>query len=178
MDTHDLRDVCARRLRELDVPVTVPFHAEQWCAAFARKRDRPILIRPVAAGCEGFACGVWVATGTADIILVERATTPQHQDHIIAHELGHMVFDHYGDLAATSDLLGTLLPHLDPALVRRVLGRNAYTAVEEREAEVFASVLMMGAPAVDASRPGAADPDIEQVNRFASALEPGGAWYG
>jgi hypothetical protein len=183
MGSQNLRQVCAQRLRELGVPVPVPFHAEQWCAALARKRGRPILIQRLAAGYEGFACGVWVATETTDMILVEQAATPQHQEHIIAHELGHMAFDHYGDVETTSELLGTLLPHLNPALVRRVLGRNAYTAREEQEAEVFASMLMIDAPRGTAQKAGAAGSgaggrDVDEVDRFASALEPGGVWHG
>lgn len=173
--SRDLRAACRRRVRELGVAVPSPFRAVDYCAALARHRDRPIVVRLVTAGGAGYACGVWLATPTLDIILVEKAASPEHQDHIIAHELGHMAFDHYGALEPQHGALSVLVPSLDPALVQRVLGRNAYTAQEEQEAEVFASVLM-----TMARRPanGAGSAGMEQVDRFASALEPDGRWHG
>jgi len=174
MGSQDLRRVCEQRVRELELPVSSPFRPEQWCEALAQRRGKPITIALISSGRDGYACGVWVATAAMDIILVEKAATPQHQDHIIAHELGHMVFDHYGVVEPSHALLSELLPNLNPTLVQRVLGRNAYTEREEQEAEVFASVLMIGVPRTDAVG-GVAE---EQVSRFASALEPGGQWHG
>ncbi len=124
----------------------------------------------------GAACGIWVATEATDIILVEKAASVAHQDHIIAHELGHMAFDHYGTLAMSASQLGELLPNLAPALVRRVLGRNAYKAREEQEAEVFASVVMSRLAWEGRAGATGDGPEDGEVNRFASALEPDGMW--
>src|SRR5262245_12069232 len=133
----ELRRTCQQLLHGLGVPVVPPFRMAEFCAALAVRRGRPIVVQPVTVGGEGHACGLWVATGTADVILVEKAATPGHQDHIIAHELGHMAFDHYGNLEPGPGALADWLPNLSPALIERVLGRNAYSAREELEAEVF-----------------------------------------
>jgi hypothetical protein len=59
-----------------------------------------------------------------------------------------------------------LLPSLDPAMVRRVLGRAGYTSVEEREAEFFASML--------GQHTGLAQRGDSVADRLRSALEDGG----
>jgi hypothetical protein len=171
-----LRRRCEARLRELEPPSAPGLSVSGFCDHLAARRGRGIIVRSMPSVGEGFACGLWVATDDADIVLVERGTTVQHQDHIVAHELGHICFDHYGTLHPTSHELGRLMPNLDPALVRRVLGRTSYTSREESEAEVFASVLMTYTTA-GARLPGPAGSDAGQpVHRFASALEPDGVW--
>ncbi|OLF10814.1 ImmA/IrrE family metallo-endopeptidase [Actinophytocola xanthii] len=82
-------------------------------------------------------CGLWLGTASADFIFYEAHTSSAHQDHIILHELGH-VLCHEHDGSLDEDLLRTLFPALSPALVHQALGRTRYSAVEEQEAEVFA----------------------------------------
>jgi hypothetical protein len=170
----ELRKACEARLRALDLPISAPVDPAGFCAQLARRRGRPIVISALPAMGAGHACGLWVVTGDRDIILVEQATSRRHQDHIIAHELGHLIFDHYAELDSRHAFLADLLPDLTPALVERVLGRSAYTARQEQEAEVFASVLMTWAPAATTTPVDAPD----SVTRFASALEPDGVWRG
>ncbi|MFE5857822.1 hypothetical protein ACFQ61_31985 [Streptomyces sp. NPDC056500] len=86
-------------------------------------------------------CGLWIATDAADIVFYEQETTPSHQEHIVLHELSHVLCDHYPvsmNLAAQAE---ELLPSLDPALVQRVLGRAGYSTDEEREAEMLATLI-------------------------------------
>jgi hypothetical protein len=112
----------------------VPFDASELCAAVAARRGRPIRLVPMD-GLTG-VCGLWVATATTDLIFYERVTTPPHQEHIILHELSHVLCDHQ----RAPDMAG-LLPDLDPEMVHRVLGRAGYTSEEEREAELLASLI-------------------------------------
>ena len=130
-----LRKRCAALVR--DLPMPVPFDAPALCAAVAERRGRPIRLVPMA-GLTG-VCGLWVATATTDLIFYEQVTTPPHREHIILHELSHVLCDH------PSSSLGTqveeLLPSLDPEMVQRVLGRAGYTSEEEREAELLASLI-------------------------------------
>jgi hypothetical protein len=128
-----LRKRCEARLR--DLPLPVPFDARALCAQVARRRGRPIRLLPLA-GLTG-VCGLWIATDTTDLIFYEQVTTPPHQEHIILHELSHLLCDHY---SAAPDA-ATLLPSLDPEVVRRVLGRAGYSTDEEREAELLASLI-------------------------------------
>lgn len=86
-------------------------------------------------------CGLWIATGTTDLIFHESATTPPHREHIILHELAHVLCDHYPASLDAVERAAVLLPDLDSALVRRVLGRAGYSTAGEREAEVLASLI-------------------------------------
>ncbi|MFZ2510316.1 MAG: hypothetical protein WAW85_04405 [Gordonia sp. (in: high G+C Gram-positive bacteria)] len=78
-------------------------------------------------------------------------TTDYHIDHIVGHELGHILLDHrrtpaFGDdHARKNDLCRQAMPDLDPETVRAVLGRVNCDSDQEREAETFASLLMIAA---------------------------------
>jgi hypothetical protein len=101
--------------------------------------------------------GMWVATDTMDLILYEQTTTPPHQDHIILHELSHLLCDHFRGKMPEADHMRALLPNLDPAMVRRVLGRTGYSADEEREAELLATLIAQrAAKGADVPRTGTA----------------------
>ena len=132
-----LRRRCLARLR--DLPLPAPFDVHELCARVAARRGRPIRLLPVA-GLTG-VCGLWIATDTTDLICYERDTTRPHQDHIILHELSHVLCDHYPVTLPGEDRTSALFPDLDPAMVRAVLGRAGYAAEEEREAETLASLI-------------------------------------
>jgi len=132
-----LRRRCAALVR--DLPMPVPFDARTLCEQVAAQRGRPIRLMPME-GLSG-VCGVWVATATSDLIFYEQVTTPPHQEHIILHELGHLLCDHHRSPDALGLPVEQLLPSLDPELVQRVLGRAGYTSEEEREAELLASMI-------------------------------------
>jgi hypothetical protein len=118
----------------------VPFDAHELCAMVAARRGRPIRLVPMD-GLTG-VCGLWVATASTDLIFYERVTTPPHQEHIILHELSHVLCDHQrAASAALGSQVEELLPNLDPEMVHRVLGRAGYTSEEEREAELLASLI-------------------------------------
>lgn len=105
------------------------------CDQVAERRGRPIKLIPTA-DITG-VCGLWIATDTTDLICYESDTTRPHQDHIILHELSHVLCEHYPVSLPPTELL----PDLDPAMVRTVLGRAGYTTDEEREAETLASLI-------------------------------------
>jgi IrrE N-terminal-like domain len=128
-----LRKRCEERLR--DLPIPVPFDARAFTDELAAGR-RPIRLVPMS-GLTG-VCGMWVATDTTDLIFYEQDTTPPHQEHIILHELSHLICDHYPPAAVEAQ---HLLPNLDAEMVRRVLGRAGYSTEEEREAELLATLI-------------------------------------
>ena len=68
-------------------------------------------------------------------------TTALHQRHIVLHELGHLISNHDAPPAMTDATSQVLLPHLDPSMVRRMLGRTYYSVVEEQQAELVASLV-------------------------------------
>ena len=182
----DLRQVCETKLEQLGVPMPAPFSARAYCEQLALRRRRPIKIEIAASMAEGHACGLWIETADHDVILLDRATTPQHQDHILGHEIGHIVFDHYknrnngiggtGDAGDFRPDVAALLPNLSPELIRRILGRTTYSTAEEREAEVFASVLIGRGAHIPSARRGP-DGDDTVLARYATAVDPGATWH-
>ncbi|TMR29446.1 hypothetical protein ETD85_32465 [Nonomuraea zeae] len=132
-----LRRSCEARLDKLPLPQ--PFTAEALCAQVAAQRGRPIRLVPMARGAG--VCGMWVSAGDCDLIFYEQATTSPHQQHIILHELSHLMCDHYPAGLPHPDQWRHLLPDLDPQMVHRVLGRTTYSAIEEQEAELLASLI-------------------------------------
>nr|WP_296064373.1 hypothetical protein [uncultured Actinoplanes sp.] len=135
-----LRRRCEARLRGLRIPS--PFDLDAFCDEVAARRGRP-LVRQAVPGLSAEApCGLWVGTGRADHVFYDPGTSPLHAEHIVLHELAHILSGHSGRDAG----LARLFPDLDPATVRRVLGRVSYTTAQEREAEMMAS-LIRGRPA-------------------------------
>ncbi|MGK5545120.1 toxin [Streptomyces sp. URMC 127] len=112
------------------------------CEHLSRRRNRPLHLAPVIMGAS-YPCGMWVALDTADIVIFEANTSRLHQDHIIAHELAHMICNHRGETgpAGTSGL-STMFSYLDPERVREALGRTSYSTEEEQEAEIMASLIL------------------------------------
>lgn len=140
-DLRAVRERCAARLHTLPVPV--PFDLHAFCAALAAQRRRPLRLEPFppTASARG-STGVWFAEATADIIFYEQQTSLLHQEHIILHELSHMLCGHPPRVEAAASLQATVLPHIRLDLIEGALHRAAYSTAEEREAEIFASLLL------------------------------------
>jgi hypothetical protein len=134
-----LRQRCEARVRDLDIPV--PFDAAELCRRLACGSGRAIRLVPLDLPPDG-PCGVWVSTAATEYIVYERRTSPLHQEHIILHEVGHLLCRHEATPLVGDSAARLLFPHLDPGIVRRVLGRTHYTAVEEQEAELIASMIL------------------------------------
>jgi len=140
MGLRQLRRECAARVRQLDVPV--PFDSHQLCRQLAQARGRPIHLLAMALDLEG-PCGLWIAADRADYILYERRTSRLHQEHIIAHEIGHLLCDHEPVSALDDATTSMLMPSLDPRMVRRILRRRSgYPVPQEQQAEMIASLLL------------------------------------
>jgi hypothetical protein len=139
MSTRQIRRRCWELVRALDVPS--PFDVQQFCAGLAASRGRPIDLRPMAMPPDS-PCGVWVSTADRDYIFYEERTTGLHREHIIMHEIGHLLADHGNEAVLTLTESHLLLPHLDSAFVSRVLNRTDYSVDEERTAETVASMIL------------------------------------
>ncbi|MFF9409863.1 hypothetical protein ACF1B0_30720 [Streptomyces anandii] len=85
--------------------------------------------------------GVWIATRASDYIIYQRETTKPHQDHIILHEVGHILAGHHSD-EGDEDLLNLMLPDIAPQAIRRALRRTSYDQEHEREAELVATIIL------------------------------------
>ncbi|MFF4579474.1 hypothetical protein ACFY15_13855 [Streptomyces sp. NPDC001373] len=130
-------------------------------AYLSAQRGRPIHLIPTAFP-ERHLFGIWLKTDDFDIIAFEKAASASHKEHIIAHELAHIAFDHKGSLqldqadpgapepdgaqevreAGEVGEAGPLFSDVDPEAVRGVLMRSRYSDDEEQEAETMASLIL------------------------------------
>jgi hypothetical protein len=168
MDLRRLRRRCAARLRELDLPV--PFDVRAFCEALGARRGRPIRLCPLT-GPAG-PCGLWAVGTEADFIFYEQATSPLHQQHIILHEVSHLLCGHQPTRVSDEEGSRLFFPHLDVEMVNRVLGRAAYSAEEEREAELLATLILERAARGGFTNAGPAAPEVAALlDRLEAALE-------
>lgn len=170
MNDWQLRRIYRRRLSGLQLER--PFNIDELCAEVGRIRGIPIALVPTSTHPRG-PHGYWVTTSDQNYILFERDTSPLHQQHIIAHELGHIVSEHSGSAASNNELHELLMPHLSEAVVKRVLGRSAYSREEERQAEILASLLLRFGAWADAPRRRPMDTELTRaVDDIEAALQP------
>ena len=94
----------------VDVAVPDPFDIELFCDRLALARQRPVVLAPFSANQPGMPCGLWFGLPTADLIFYEQATTPVHRDHLVLHEIGHMLQNHTGQREVLVPFLTRFLP--------------------------------------------------------------------
>ncbi|MFI5932043.1 hypothetical protein [Actinoplanes sp. NPDC051494] len=168
MGERALRRKCEGILDDLDAGGHLDIR--ELCDLVSRRQGRPIHLVAESLP-ESGPCGLTVRTAAFDAIFYEKDTSPLHQNHIIGHELGHLVCGHLCGPVVDAEASRVLLPNLDPGLVRAVLGRTNYTAVEEREAEMIAS-LILRRTTMHVAPPTPADPAFSDVlDRLAHTLE-------
>jgi hypothetical protein len=158
MDEKAIRRRCEARLRELSLPT--PFDLDTFIASVAARRGRPIA--RYALPLMGGLPGLWLTMPTGDLIYYEERTSPLHQQHIILHELCHILLGHRGiHPVAIGDLTLAEL---------RALRTDHYTRDEEHEAETLATLI--GYRVQRACAGGApADPHIAGALRLLDSLE-------
>ncbi|MDF3290166.1 hypothetical protein [Streptomyces silvisoli] len=140
----DLQRRIRQELRDLDVQP--PLRVEALCEALGEKRGRPIELRAYPLPKPG-PSGLWLETPTADLIIYQQETTKLHQDHIILHEIGHILANHRSDDRVAE--WNAVIPGLTPSAVRRALGRCTYDDAQEQEAELVATIILQWASVLD-----------------------------
>ena len=137
MDLRTVRKRCETTLKSVTIPD--PFEVREFADVVSRRRGRPLhlLAKQTSLG----PCGVWLSMPTADYVFYEPNTSALHRDHIVLHELGHLLREHEPSESMDEAVLRELFPGLAVDVVKRVLGRTSYSAVEEQEAEMIASIV-------------------------------------
>lgn len=172
---------CARARRRhsrqllagLDLPT--PFDVDVFVERVGRARGRPIHLVPVnGAMAGGSPCGWWCPTRDFDVIFLDDAATAMHREHIVLHEVGHMLWGHTPTLADAAPVLQHATSHLrwDSDSMRTMLGRSDYASAREQEAEVFATVAGVRIMRARGLAPGDGQ---GPVRRLSEALYPRGA---
>ncbi|WP_246002928.1 hypothetical protein [Nocardia tenerifensis] len=131
------------------VPLPNPWNLTSYLAAVAAHRGRSISLHtaPKALlheiGCGGG--GLWIARKHDDIIVSDVEATDRNADHIVLHQVGHMLLGH-GTRESTREVpprLALMLPSVSPQSIEHMLGRDEFGVEREREAEVFADMTMV-----------------------------------
>jgi hypothetical protein len=161
MRERELRRRCRRLLNSLDI--RPPLDVIDLCERVGRQRGKPIRLVEHSLPVPG-PFGAWISTPSAEFILYQKETSGPHQNHIILHELGHILAEHTSD--EQDDLLASDLdpsvvreryPDLDPKAVRRALRRTSYDTADEQEAELVATIILEWASVVDHVAEGRSD---------------------
>lgn len=168
-DRHDhllaLRTACSQRIAELNLRAAPDVQAV--CDRLFELRGRPIKLVPLPMPASN-PCGMWVAAQHEDIIFFDTNTTSSHQEHIILHELGHIICCHRGSGVLDDENARVLFPNLDPQIVRDMLMRATYDDVQEQEAEIIAFLLtevMQGSAARTVPRRSADEGALGRIER-------------
>ncbi|MEU5808765.1 toxin [Streptomyces sp. NPDC047718] len=135
-----VRRTCETRIAEWGIEQG--FGIDELHRYLCARRGRPIHLIPTSFP-DRHLFGVWLKLDEFDIVAFEKSASPAHKEHIIAHELAHIAFDHQGPVQlGGQDDAGRLLSDVDPAEVRGLLMRSRYSDDEEQEAETLASLLL------------------------------------
>ncbi|MGW3163338.1 hypothetical protein ACWC9Q_10690 [Streptomyces sp. NPDC001142] len=136
---------------------------------------------------------MWVEYEEMDVILYQQETTRLHQEHIILHEVGHILVAENEEAAAKAadatraapaDELdevpelfvegwATLLPVFEPEAIKRVARRCSYDDGEECSVELVATIILEWSSLLDGAAPLSDDPSLRRVE---SALGDRRGW--
>jgi hypothetical protein len=135
-------------------------------ASVEQRRGRPVhlLARDLPPSAPH---GVWVATDDADYLVYDGSAPEERRHQLIAHELGHVLFDHGTTPSRAERVAAQLLPRNVPPGLRQVRGRICYDERAEQRAEVFGTVVVERLHSWRRPTP-TAEPDI--FTRMADAL--------
>lgn len=116
-----------------------PWDIDTLCVRVAARRGRPLVLHP--ADMPALPFGFWFDDGTADHVVFRTGASGYHRDHIILHELchvlaGHNVADQLACPDAGSDRLGFA------ARATGAATRGGDVSVQEELAEMFASKVL------------------------------------
>ncbi|MEU2789671.1 toxin [Streptomyces sp. NPDC007100] len=153
-----LRRQCRAKLAAFGLPAG--YDLPLLCEHVAGNRGREIELVAMPMDSSG-PCGLWLSFPGTDYVVYESQTSRHHQEHIVAHELAHMICGHHGVGVQGADANALLFPDLDPALVQDLLYRENYSDAQEQEAEVMA--FLLGEALRAGPRGGAAAPDPDSA---------------
>jgi hypothetical protein len=113
-----------------------PWDIAVLCDQLAEQRGRPLLLRPVDL--PAFPFGLWYDDGQRDHVFYRARLAGFHRDHVILHELCHMIADH--NRHSRSLRQGEKESDVS-TLILRAAG-NPHSATQEEIAELFATQIL------------------------------------
>lgn len=178
----DLHRLIRRELRDLGI--YPPLDVEELCQSLSRRRGRRLALRPAPLEKPG-PSGLWVEFDDYDVILYQQETTRLHQEHIVLHEVGHILVAENAELRKQADVeqaadhdvfvngWAAMLPMFDPDLIKRVSRRCSYDDGEECSVELVATIILEWSSVLEGSTPMSEDPSLRRIE---SALGDRRGW--
>lgn len=167
VDWPRLRARCRHRVNDLlgHTGIPDPWDINEFLDRLERHRRRDIDLCAITWS-PGDSCGAWQQHSDHDVIAYTENTSGFHQDHIILHEVGHMISQHRGRCVLSQEQAQRIAPDLTPVALAHLLDRSGAQA-EEHEAETIAVLIHQRArvhlqPAIDVLPP-AADERLARV---------------
>ncbi len=127
---------------------------------------------------------MWVEYDDYDMIMYQQETARLHQEHIILHEIGHILVADNEDAAEKAagetteeapavdpdeetaifvEGWATMLPVFQPETIKRVARRCSYDDGEECSVELVATIILEWSSLLDGSPPLSDDPSLRRV---------------
>lgn len=141
-----LRKRCRTLLRRLDIQP--PLNLQNLIDRVAADRGQPIELHAHPLPIPG-PFGVWFGLRDRDLICYQQGTTAWHQEHIILHELGHVLSGHPSDTTVDDEVTRAIATQPPDGVSPDDLGgdgnsrrrRTCYDETFEREAELIATTI-------------------------------------
>ncbi len=99
-----LQQCCEQMLSELDLPRQ--FDINGLLDQLSRRRRRPLRLLPLLPGLRDDPSGLWVPLEDEDVVFAEGSVSDWYRDHVILHEVGHMLWRHHGTVRDVTVWLG------------------------------------------------------------------------
>jgi Zn-dependent peptidase ImmA (M78 family) len=128
--------------------VPQPWDMTAFLAQVTTVVGKDIRLMPLSgSAAAGMPCGLALERVDDIVIAYDANSSGYHADHIVLHEIGHLLLRHAGVApdAGQRATIGMLLPGIDPDTALQVLQRSNYDDASERQAELFASLVMSAA---------------------------------
>jgi Zn-dependent peptidase ImmA (M78 family) len=123
---------------DLDVPY--PFDLFTFCETMATRRDRELRLLPTEFG-HGMS-GLWVPYPDIDVVYYEEKASRIHRQHIVLHEIAHMILEHTHDPDLVREYRNKLGFLIDLETFDHVFARTSYVDERERQAETLAGAIL------------------------------------
>jgi len=165
-----LQHRCEQMLSELDLPT--PFDLDVLLAQLSPLRRRPLRLLPLLPGLRDDPSGLWVPLEDEDVVFAESSVSDWYRDHVILHEVGHMLWQHRGTIRDVTDWLGQYGVETSQP-TRTEMRCSVRDRDKEREAEMVALLIESRIAPRTRSIPGSTSPPAEiaaVLNRLALAL--------
>lgn len=150
----------------------VPFDLDRLLDQVGNKRGKPVSLFPAELPADGPG-GLVIERANTMVIVFDDSLPLLQQEHIIMHEIAHVLFGHRG--TTLDDLSKDELSELDPEVIeaaQRFALRDGYSGIEETEAEIAAALMWLRVGVARSMTPARSSaPEIAAANeRFAAAL--------